>query len=283
MKLSTATRNTASETLLGNIDGVQENFMQKNSDFHINCVKELQEKLKYLENRFNILHVMLKSRNVTEDDLKTVSLQELVEKNREINEEDFDINNQDKNNIHLLSKMEEYLDDKKKVFEYKKQFMEHIQTIKEDYKGQLGNIFEDLNKIEDEYTVSEKAIEDLQSAIELNQTELSRLKEKTTYLQSEKNHLEQTATALDQEITTHNNKITKLESDVEKFKTNINEKNVLIQSQLKNINSLHASILQTKIIYYENREKTLCLENLNEEVNKENERLNENKSKLIRG
>ena len=280
MKLSSATRNTASETLLGNIDGVHENFIQKNFDFHKNCVKELQDKLKFLESRFNILNVMLKSRNITEEDLRSVSLQELIEKNRELNEEDFTINSQDKNNVQLLTKMEEYLDEKRKVFEFKKQFMEHIQTIKEDYKGQLSGLFDELNKVEDEYTISEKAIEDLQSAIELNHTELNRLKDKTTYLQSEKNHLEETSSALDQEITTHSQKITRLETELKEYAAKNSEKNNVIQNQLKNINSLHANILQAKLTFYENREKTLYLNDLHEEVNKENERLNETKSKL---
>lgn len=273
-----ATKNTASETLLVNIDDVQENFVQKSLDFHKNCVKELQDKLKYLESRFNILNVMLKSRNLTEDDLKSVSLQELIEKNREINEEDFTINCQDKNNVQILTKMEEYLDEKKKVFEFKKQFMEHIQTIKEDYKGQLSGLFDELNQVEDEYTISERTIEDLQTAIELNQSELERLKEKMGYLQVEKNHLEETSSALGLEVNAHNKTVGRLEAEVEELKSRNTEKHNTIHNQLKHINSLHANILQNKLDFYENREKAIYLNDLHEEVNKENEKLNETKS-----
>lgn len=275
--MSTATRNTASETLLGNIDGMQENFVQKNFDFHKNCVRELQDKLKYLENRFNILNTMLKSRNLSENDLKNVSLQELVEKNRELNDEDVSINNQDKNDVQLVSKMEEYLEEKKKVFEFKRQFMEHIQTIKEDYKNQLGGLFDDLNRVEDEYTITEKSIEDLQAAIELNQVELQRLKEKAVYLKTEHDYLQDTSNVLEVESANLTQKLTRLEADLEELKSKNVDKTAVIEGQLKSINTLHANILQNKLTFYENREKTICLTDLHEEVNKENERLNESK------
>ena len=269
--------------ILSSIDNTSnENFISKNYEYHKNCVKELQAKLRYLEKRFNIVNLMLKSRNLTEEELKKVNIQELNEKNKEINEEDFEINNETRTNIQLIAKMEEYFSEKKKIFEHKKQFMEHIKGIKKDSQKKLTELFEELNQMEDEYTVSERAIENLQVSITLNQEEVLSMKEKTQEIEKERKELELIHNNVEQELNDNKVKEQELVKQVDELKRGIEEKSTKVNEELMKIQQVHNNILQNKLTFYENREKIIYIKDLKEEADKENEKLVENRSKLIR-
>ena len=269
--------------ILGGVDNNNENFVQKNYDYHKNCIKELQSKVKYLEKRFNIVNLMLESRNLSEEEMKSTNIQELNDKNKEINEEDFEVNMETKNNVQLISKMEEYFNEKKKIFEYKKKFMEHIRTIKDDHQNQLSGLFDELNKIEDDYTVSERAIENLQISITLNQEELRSMQDKLEAIKKEEKELKVIADGLDQEIGDSKKKEEELKKLSDELKEKIAEKTAKVTEQLKNIQSIHNNILQEKLTFYENREKITYMADLHDEASTENERLKENRRGLTSG
>lgn len=280
LKLSLGVK--SDNNILSSIDNANENFISKNYDYHKNCVKELQAKLRYLEKRFNIVNLMLKSRNLTDEELKKVNIQELNEKNKEMNDEDFEINNETRTNIQLIAKMEEYFSEKKKIFEHKKQFMEHIQGIKKDSQAKLTELFNDLNMMEDEYTVSERAIENLQVSITLNQEEVLSMSEKTRAIEKEKKELELIHKNVEQELNECKTKEAELSKQVAELRERIEEKSVKVNEELTKIQNVHNNILQNKLTFYENREKIIYINDLKEEADKENEKLKENRSKVIR-
>lgn len=280
LKLSLGVK--SDNNILSSIDNTNENFISKNYDYHKNCVKELQAKLRYLEKRFNIVNLMLKSRDLTDEELKKVNIQELNEKNKEMNDEDFEINNETRTNIQLIAKMEEYFSEKKKIFEHKKQFMEHIQGIKKDSQAKLTELFNDLNMMEDEYTVSERAIENLQVSITLNQEEVLSMSEKTRAIEKEKKELEQIHKNVEQELNECKTKETELSKQVAELRAGIEEKSIKVNEELTKIQNVHNNILQNKLTFYENREKIIYINDLKEEADKENEKLKENRSKIIR-
>ena len=280
LKLSLGVK--SDNNILSSIDNTNENFISKNYDYHKNCVKELQAKLRYLEKRFNIVNLMLKSRDLTDEELKKVNIQELNEKNKEMNDEDFEINNETRTNIQLIAKMEEYFSEKKKIFEHKKQFMEHIQGIKKDSQAKLTELFNDLNMMEDEYTVSERAIENLQVSITLNQEEVLSMSEKTRTIEKEKKELELIHKNVEQELNECKTKETELSKQVAELRAGIEEKSIKVNEELTKIQNVHNNILQNKLTFYENREKIIYINDLKEEADKENEKLKENRSKIIR-
>ena len=280
LKLSLGVK--SDNNILSSIDNTNENFISKNYDYHKNCVKELQAKLRYLEKRFNIVNLMLKSRDLTDEELKKVNIQELNEKNKEMNDEDFEINNETRTNIQLIAKMEEYFSEKKKIFEHKKQFMEHIQGIKKDSQAKLTELFNDLNMMEDEYTVSERAIENLQVSITLNQEEVLSMSEKTRAIEKEKKELELIHKNVEQELNECKTKETELSKQVAELRAGIEEKSIKVNEELTKIQNVHNNILQNKLTFYENREKIIYINDLKEEADKENEKLKENRSKIIR-
>ena len=280
LKLSLGVK--SDNNILSSIDNTNENFISKNYDYHKNCVKELQAKLRYLEKRFNIVNLMLKSRDLTDEELKKVNIQELNEKNKEMNDEDFEINNETRTNIQLIAKMEEYFSEKKKIFEHKKQFMEHIQGIKKDSQAKLTELFNDLNMMEDEYTVSERAIENLQVSITLNQEEVLSMSEKTRAIEKEKKELELIHKNVEQELNECKTKEAELSKQVTELRAGIEEKSIKVNEELTKIQNVHNNILQNKLTFYENREKIIYIKDLKEEADKENEKLKENKSKVKR-
>ena len=262
------------------MENANENFVQKNYEYHKNCIRELQSKVRYLEKRFNIVNLMLQSRKLTEEEMKSTNLTTLNEKNKEINEEDFEVNMEAKNNVQLISKMEEYFNEKKKIFDYKKKFMEHIRTIKTDHQNQLSGLFDELNKIEDDYTVSERAIENLQTSITLHQEEVRSMKEKLESIKKEEKELKVIADGLSQELGDNKKKEEELLQLSNDLKTKIKEKTTEVAEQLKNIQNIHNNILQEKLTFYENREKIVYMADLRDEAGAENERLQENKRSL---
>ena len=266
--------------ILGGVENPNENFAQKNYDYHKNCIKELQSKVRYLEKRFNIVNLMLQSRNLSEEEIKSTNLNTLNEKNKEINEEDFEVNMEAKNNVQLISKMEEYFNEKKKIFDYKKKFMEHITTIKADHQNQLSGLFDELNKIEDDYTVSERAIENLQTSITLHQEEVRSMKEKLEGIKKEEKELKVIAEGLSQELGDNKKKEEELLQLSADLKKKIEDKTKEVAEQLKNIQVIHNNILQEKLTFYENREKIVYMADLRDEAGAENERLTENKRGL---
>lgn len=61
-------------------------------------------------------------------------------------------------------------------------------------------MFDDLNKVEDEYAVQQEVIKNFRSAITLNKTELLALKKKMEGSEKEKEDLEQVSSSLQKEL-----------------------------------------------------------------------------------
>ena len=80
--------------------------------------------------------------------------------------------------------------DKKKIFDAKKQFMVYIGDLKNQHQKQLADLFDELNKVEDEYTVMQQVIKNLRTAIHLNKTELLTLKKKMSSSKKEQEEME---------------------------------------------------------------------------------------------
>ena len=57
-------------------------------------------------------------------------------------------------NIELVKMLEENFLEKKKIFGFKKKFMIYIDNLKKEHKQKLERLFDNLNKVEDEYCLS---------------------------------------------------------------------------------------------------------------------------------
>ena len=122
-----------------------------NYQFHQECLGQFQSKMKQLEGKFNIVDLMIQQRGLGEQELKELRVEEILVKNKALNQEDFELNAKELSNIELVRLLEGNFEEKTKIFEAKKKFMIYIRKIKEDQLEKLKLLFDKLNRIEDEY------------------------------------------------------------------------------------------------------------------------------------
>lgn len=153
-------------------------------------MKEWQRKMKFVETQFKILDLVVRSRGIPEEELESLGFDELLKKNSELNKEDFEFNEHNTGDVELVRLLENNFKEKNKIFESKKQFMVYIGDLKSQHQKQLQDLFDDMNKVEDQYTVMQQVIKNFRQAISLNKSELEALQKKEEASKKEKEELE---------------------------------------------------------------------------------------------
>jgi chromosome segregation ATPase len=246
-----------------------ENFLLKNQEFYIDCLGELQGKLKFLEIRLSMMNIVFKNRGIAEEDLDGKKLAELLAKNRDMNEEDFALNYDEKNNTELLRMLEESFEEKLKTYKSKKLFIDHIRQIREDYQNRLGKIFDLLNSIEDEYVVIEKTIGTLQEGIIQNNQEIRNLNEKLKSAKKEKDDMEKEHKTVNDEFETASNRIGKLEAEIADLHEKASEKRKQVTKKLQEYEALQTNYITEQFNYYESKEKSDYIDELYDRITKD--------------
>jgi len=259
-----------------------DNFLLKNQEFYIDCLGELQGKLKFLEIRLSMMNLIFKNRGFSEDDLEAKKLAELLAKNRDINEEDFALNYDEKNNSELLRMLEESFEEKLKTYKSKKLFIDHIRQIREDYQNRLGKIFDQLNSIEDEYIVIEKTIGTLQEGIVQNNQEIKNLSEKAKIAKKEKDEMQKEHKIINEEFETVSNRIGKLEAEISDLHEKTAEKRKQVTKKLQEYEALQTSYITEQFNYYESKEKSDYIDELYDRIIKDFEAVQKIRGWFIR-
>lgn len=241
-----------------------EDLAKKNHDFHVDCLEELQSKLRYLDTRFAYIKLMLDTRETTLDEMSASKLRDLLQKNRELNEDDFSLNYDEKANTDLIKMLEESFNQKDKILRAKKQFIEHLNNIKEDLLLRLRKVFEGLNTVEDQYSVMEKAIINLQTAIQVNKQETIDFTNKTEYLREQKDKLEKELAFLNHQVSEQSEIENKMKEEVSSLETKSSEKSKQLTSQADELVQLQKALAKQKLEFYELSEKLIYIQELQE-------------------
>ena len=244
------------------LEKTENHKLKSEYQFHLDCLNEFQEKLKSSETKIKMIDLILEARNISEEDRKNLKLSEILANNKILNEKDYELNFNEKSNIELVKMLEENFDEKQKIFVLKTDFMKYIKNLKTEHEKNLSDLFDDLNKIEDEYSISQQGIMNLRNALNLNKNELEELREKLKNSILEKEEFEKEKDLIKEEI---KNSMSSLEAKAEE--TNLlKEKNKKLSSkidEIKNQLDEHQNdFLQSKLLYYENKEKKNYLEEL---------------------
>ena len=241
----------------------------KNHAFHVDCLEELQSKLRYLETRFSYIKLILDAREIPLTDLESIKTRELLQKNRELNEDDFSMNYDDKANTDIIKMLEESFLQKEKILKAKRQFIEHLTNIKEDMLARLNKVFEGLNAAEDQYMVMERAIVNLQSAIQINQQETKSFVDKTSFIRAQKESFEKELARLREQIGEHTEVEAKMREEVSNLETRSTEKSAELKTKTDTLAQLQKDLLKQKLTFYEVSEKVLYIEELREKFSAE--------------
>ena len=262
---------------------IPDSFLLKNQEFYLDCLEELQNKLKFGEVRMSMIHIILKDRGVLDTDFDAIKLTELLSRNRTLNEDDFVLNYDEKNGIELLRLLEEAFEEKHKTFKAKKLFMDHVRQIKEDYQVRLAKIYDQLNSIEDEYILSEKTIETLLDGILQNNNELKSLNEKVRAIHKERDIVEKRLKLSESEVTTLKNQLAKLSEEVTGERERNDEQTKRAKAKIKEHESLQTMLLSEQLGYFENKEKCDYIDELSARITPEVESLRKLRGRIIRG
>lgn len=248
-----------------------EELVVKNNEFHLDCLAEMQSKLRYLETRFSYIKLILETRDVTKDEMTNLKMKDLLQRNRDINEEDFALNFDEKANTDLIKMLEESFIQKDKIFKAKKQFIEHLNNIKEDFVRRLQRVFEGLNNAEDEYTLAERALMNLQSAITLNQQETKNFLEKAAYSKAQKEEFEKKVALLKEEVNSMATNQNKLIEEKENYERQTRDQENEIKRKTENFSVLRKELSKSKLEYYETVEKLIYIDELQAKISSEME------------
>lgn len=230
--------------------------------FHLDCLNEFQEKLKGFEIKIKMLDLILDGRNISEEDRKNLKISEILAKNKELNEEDFKLNSEQKSNVELVKMLEDNFSEKKKIFVLKTDFMKYINNLKSDHEKDLSKLFDELNKIEDEYSISQQGIMNLRNALNLNKMELETLKEKLKYSSEENEEIKKEENAINEDLTKIKEELEKKEEETDNLKKKNEKANNKITDFKKNLDLKHTEFLENKLVYFENKEKKDYIEEL---------------------
>jgi chromosome segregation ATPase len=268
--------NSAENTF--DLNKLPDSFLPKNQEFYIDCLGELQGKLKYMEIRLSMMNIIFKNRGIPDEELEAKKIAELLSRNRDLNEEDFNINYDEKNNTELVRMLEESFEEKLKTFRSKKQFIGHIRHIREDLQTKLGKIFDQLNSTEDEYMIIDRTICTLQEGIIQNNQEAKSLNEKLKGSKKEKDELEKEQLASNEELETVKNRIGKLSEEVNDLREKTGEKRMQVTKKMREYEALQSTYISEQFNYYESKEKSDYIDELYDRIVKDLESV-----KKIRG
>lgn len=74
---------------------------------------------------------MVENRKLTDEEKRTLKIDEILLKNQKLNKEDFELNNNEVSNVELVKLLEENYEKKEEIFTTKKEFMVYIGNMKE--------------------------------------------------------------------------------------------------------------------------------------------------------
>lgn len=77
-----------------------------------------------------MIELILDSRNISDEDKTNLGIFELLRKNYNLNQEDFEFNETKLTDMELVKLLETNYQDKRKIFDSKKQFMVYIGDLK---------------------------------------------------------------------------------------------------------------------------------------------------------
>lgn len=248
------------------LEKTDSNKVRSEYQFHLDCLNEFQEKLKGFEVKIKMIDLILDARNISEEDRKNLKISEILGKNKELNEEDFKLNSEQKSDIELVKMLEDNFIEKKKIFLLKKDFMKYINNLKSEHEKDLSELFDKLNKIEDEYSISQQAIMNLRNALNLNKSELETIKEKLKNSSFESEQVSKEQKVLKEETLKLKEELEKKEEETEMLKKKNEKTNTDIKNYKKNLEINHNEFLENKLVYFENKEKKDYIEELLEKV-----------------
>jgi len=87
--------------------------------------------MKFLETKFKMIELMVENRKLTDEEKRTLKIDEILLKNQKLNKEDFELNNNEVSNVELVKLLEENYEKKEEIFTTKKEFMVYIGNMKE--------------------------------------------------------------------------------------------------------------------------------------------------------
>ena len=76
--------------------------------------------MKQFEIQMKMIDLVLQTRKISEEDKENLAINELLQKNQELNKEDFEFNENQTSDIDLVKMLENNFNEKKKIFEAKK-------------------------------------------------------------------------------------------------------------------------------------------------------------------
>ena len=241
----------------------------KSHEFYMDVLDDLQGRLRNSDRQFSILAIALQNRNLEGDELEQEKLESLFKKNRNLIDEEFKHDMEDKNILEIYRLMEESFTEKSKILKLKRQFVDNIRKMKDSQQNELEKVFESLNAVEDEYAVVERVLSNLQTAIFQNKEENESIKKQIEFSQEKKKEFEDIIEDLKTQKTELESQKSILENKVSDFKSQIeqeeeNAKNKKIESA-----ELKAKLVCERLLLFEHNEKQSFLQKAISNIEKE--------------
>lgn len=246
-----------------------EQLVALNHAFHAQALEELQTQLRYLETRFSLIRNALEARGIAADELQTQRLRDLLRRNHALSEEDFSLGQEAREAVELMRLLEDSLARKGGLLRAKRQFIEHLQRIKADCLQRLQRLFEGLNAAEDEYSVAERAINNLQAALALNQQELRLLGEKGAYAKAQREQLERECAQHAEQGDRSAQAAARLQKELDRARQAAAEKRLGLDAGMEQYSAAQKELVRARLELVEVSEQLLFLDELQQKTRAE--------------
>lgn len=253
--------------------------MAKHYEFFLEGIEEMQSKMKHIDGRFSMLNLILENRNVSEDEMLREKLADLINRSKEITNEDAKINFEEKNTVEVFKYLEESFNEKLKTFKLKRQFMENIKKMKDTQKNDLSKLFDKLNALEDDYVVVDRFLTNIKSAIKQNTEEVKSLTAKIKQANDERGLLEQKNQSFEKEVKSLNEQINQQGDFFIRLNAQFEENKALISQKILEIEGFQAKVVAEKIMVMEQEERIAYVDQVAHELAKEVDDLLKTKQK----
>jgi hypothetical protein len=162
---------------------LNENRAEQNYEFYMFCLEEFREKSNFCENRFKIINLLLKNREVSLEERESEKFYQLISSNKVLMDED-KLNFQDDiDKIELLKMIEESYLKKKNILGDRRNFMNIIEKKVESIKKDLDRVLNNLNRYEDKYMLNLATHKENKKKIELNTLQMREIREESKEIQ----------------------------------------------------------------------------------------------------
>lgn len=169
---------------------------EQNYEFYSFCFGEMNEKIDFCDNRFNIIKLLIKNRGIDVPERESEKMYAIVTQNKDLMEEDAVHSQADLDQIELLKLLEDSLISKKAIFHDKRTFMAHIEKIVSDTKLSLDSVFATLNRYEDKYMLSIARHRENKKKIEISKLQTREVKMENNQMALETRELRRELDAL---------------------------------------------------------------------------------------